>query len=67
MTENEAMLIVAEQVAKEQGYIEVSKNAHNALRDRFWGNRAVAAMAGKPVVINNLQVHPPDVRGGQGR
>lgn len=51
MTENQAMLIVAEQVAKEQGYIEVSKNTLNALRDRFWGNRAVAAMAGKPVVI----------------
>ena len=55
MTENEAMLIVAEQVAKEQGYIEVSKNAHNALRDRFWGNRAVAAMAGKPVVITTCK------------
>lgn len=49
------MLIVAEQVAKEQGYIEVSKNAHNALRDRFWGNRAVAAMAGKPVVITTCK------------
>ena len=49
------MLIVAEQVAKEQGYIEVSKNALNALRDRFWGNRAVAAMAGKPVVITTCK------------
>lgn len=49
------MLIVAEQVAKELGYIEVSKNAHNALRDRFWGNRAVAAMAGKPVVITTCK------------
>lgn len=55
MTENQAMLIVAEQVAKEQGYIEVSKNTLNALRDRFWGNRAVAAMAGKPVVITTCK------------
>lgn len=52
---NQAMLIVAEQVAKELGYIEVSKNAHNALRDRFWGNRAVAVMAGKPVVITTCK------------
>ena len=49
------MLVVAEQTAKELGYIEVSKNAHNALRDRFWGNRAVAAMAGKPVVITTCK------------
>lgn len=55
MTENQAMLIVAEQVAKEQGYIEVSKNTLNALRDRFWGNRAVDAMAGKPVVITTCK------------
>lgn len=55
MTENQAMLVVAEQTAKELGYIEVSKNAHNALRDRFWGNRAVAAMAGKPVVITTCK------------
>lgn len=55
MTENQAMLIVAEQVVKEQGYIEVSKNTLNALRDRFWGNRAVAAMAGKPVVITTCK------------
>lgn len=49
------MLVVAEQTAKKLGYIEVSKNAHNALRDRFWGNRAVAAMAGKPVVITTCK------------
>lgn len=49
------MLIVAEQVAKEHGYIEVSKNAHNALQDRFWGNRAVAVMAGNPVVITTCK------------
>lgn len=55
MTENQAMLVVAEQTAKKLGYIEVSKNSHNALRDRFWGNRAVAAMAGKPVVITTCK------------
>ena len=49
------MLVVAEQTAKKLGYIEVSKNSHNALRDRFWGNRAVAAMAGKPVVITTCK------------
>ena len=55
MTENQAMLVVAEQTAKKLGYIEVSKNSHNALRDRFWGNRAVAATAGKPVVITTCK------------
>lgn len=60
---NQAMLIVAEQVAKELGYIEVSKNAHNALRDRFWGNRAVAAMAGKPVVITTCKYILPIFEG----
>lgn len=57
------MLIVAEQVAKELGYIEVSKNAHNALRDRFWGNRAVAEMAGKPVVITTCKYILPIFEG----
>lgn len=42
------MLVVAEQTAKKLGYIEVSKNSHNALRDRFWGNRAVAARLASP-------------------
>lgn len=60
---NQAMLIVAEQVAKELGYIEVSKNAHNALRDRFWGNRAVAEMAGKPVVITTCKYILPIFEG----
>ena len=63
MTENQAMLVVAEQTAKELGYIEVSKNAHNALRDRFWGNRAVAAMAGKPVVITTCKYILPIFEG----
>lgn len=55
MDVNQAMLTVAEQTAKELGYIEVSKHTVNALRDRFWGNRAVAAIAGKPVVINTCK------------
>lgn len=55
MTENQAMLIVAEQVAKEQGYIEVSKNDLNALQDRFWGNRAIGAVTNKPVVITTCK------------
>lgn len=57
------MLVVAEQTAKKLGYIEVSKNAHNALRDRFWGNRAVAAMAGKPVVITTCKYILPIFEG----
>lgn len=63
MTENQAMLVVAEQTAKKLGYIEVSKNSHNALRDRFWGNRAVAAMAGKPVVITTCKYILPIFEG----
>lgn len=51
MTENQAMLAVAEQVAREQGYIEVSRHTMNALRDKFWGNRALAAISQKPVEI----------------
>lgn len=57
------MLVVAEQTAKKLGYIEVSKNSHNALRDRFWGNRAVAAMAGKPVVITTCKYILPIFEG----
>lgn len=40
---NEAMLIVAEEVAHELGYIEVGKEVINGLQDDFWGNRAIAA------------------------
>lgn len=67
MTENQAMLIVAEQVAKEQGYIEVSKNTLNALRDRFWGQQGGGCNGWQARSDNNLQVHPPDARGGQGQ
>ena len=51
MTENQAMLIVAEQVAKENGYIEVSKHIIDASRDWFWGNKVLSVMAGKPLMI----------------
>lgn len=40
---NEAMLIVAEEVARELDYIEVSKNVIKGFQDDFWGNRAIAA------------------------
>lgn len=63
MTENQAMLVVSEQTAKKLGYIEVSKNAHNALRDSFWGNRAAAAMAGKPIVITTCKYILPIFEG----
>lgn len=43
MEVNEAMLIVAEEVARELGYIEVSKNVIKGFQDDFWGNRAIAA------------------------
>lgn len=43
MEVNEAMLIVAEEVARELGYIEVSREVINGLQDNFWGNRAMAA------------------------
>lgn len=43
MEVNEALLIVAEEVARELGYIEVSKHVINGFQDNFWGNRAIAA------------------------
>ena len=51
MTENQAMLIVAEQVAHENGYIEVSKHIIDARRDWFWGNRAAAQLSGKTIQV----------------
>lgn len=45
------MLIVAEQVAKENSYIEVSKHIVDASRDWFWGNKAMAKMSKSPVQI----------------
>lgn len=45
MEVNQAMLIVAEQTAKEHGYIEVSNHIIDAKRDWFWGNQVLAAKA----------------------
>lgn len=43
MEVNEAMLIVAEEVARELGYIEVGKEVIEGKNSWFWGNRAMAA------------------------
>lgn len=54
MEVNEAMLIVAEEVAKELGYIEVHKNVINGERDSFWGNKFIAAQSYPiPVVVKS--------------
>lgn len=51
MEVNEAMLIVAEEVAHELGYIEVGKEVINGLQDNFWGNRVIAAKCYPQLVI----------------
>lgn len=51
MEVNEAMLIVAEEVARELGYIEVGKEVINGLQDNFWGNRVIAAKCYPKLVI----------------
>lgn len=43
MTVNEAMLIVAEEVANKLGYIDTGKTVITGKRDWFWGNRVAAA------------------------
>ena len=46
MTVNEAMIKVAEEVAREYGYICVHEPyKHYAMRDKFWGNIAAAVEA----------------------
>lgn len=49
------MLIVAEQVAKEQGYIEVSKHVIDASRSSFWGNVALSATSKTPVLVSSCK------------
>lgn len=49
--ENQAMLIVAEQTAKELGYIETSKHTINALRDSFWGNIKKGIESDRPLEV----------------
>lgn len=66
MTENEAMLIVAEQVAKEHGYIEVDRQINDGYHDSFWGNKveAVKAMvAGKPLSVETCMYILPIFEG----
>lgn len=56
MTVNEAMLIVANKLATEWGYIEDSTFNINAIKDSFWGNQAIGLQAyyeRKPEVIVN--------------
>lgn len=43
MEVNEAMLIVAEEVAHELGYIEAGKEVLEGKKSWFWGNREIAA------------------------
>lgn len=60
MDANTAMLIVAEQVAREHGYIEVGKRTINALRDWFWGNRVAGLKQfPEPLVIQSVKYIQP--------
>ena len=43
MEVNEAMLIVAEEVARELCYIDAGKEVIEGKKDWFWGNQAIAA------------------------
>lgn len=56
METNQAMLSVAEQAAKDFGFIEVSKHRIDALKDTFWGNNVIGAKAfmkgEKPVFVD---------------
>lgn len=56
MDSNQAMLIVAEQAAKDFGYIEVSKHRIDAVKDSFWGNNVIGAKAmlkgENPVIVD---------------
>lgn len=56
MDANQAMLIVAEQAAKDFGFIEVSKHQIDAERDLFWGNKMIGIESrlknGKPVILD---------------
>ena len=56
MDANQAMLIVAEQAAKDFGFIEVSKHRIDAERDLFWGNKMIGIesrlKSGKPVIVD---------------
>ena len=56
MKANQAMLSVAEQAARDFGYIEVSRHQIDAEKDSFCGNKVIGINAklngGEPVVVN---------------
>lgn len=45
MDANQAMIKVAELIANQYGYIEVSKHSINAIQDKFWGNQYLGSKA----------------------
>lgn len=49
------MLIVAEQVAKEYGYIEVGKSIINARNDSFWANRFLGVTSSEPIYVSTCK------------
>lgn len=64
MTANEAMLIVAERIAKQYGYIESTRANINAIHDDFWGNRYMgikASIEGKEIKFKNCQYVLPQL------
>lgn len=63
MEVNEAMLIVAEEVAQELGYIEVRKNIIHGERDSFWGNQYLAKSRSTPLVVKSCMYILPQWEG----
>lgn len=66
MTVNDAMLVVAQNIAQKYGYIEVEAPAtHNALNDKSWGNVAIgmaARQSGGEVNIKTCRYIIPTLR-----
>lgn len=52
MTVNEAMLQVAKDFAKNNGYIEVSNHVIDAKTDSFWGNKVLGYESKTPILVN---------------
>ena len=58
MDANQAMLLVAEQTAREYGYIEVGKRTIDAMKDNFWGNNYLgvkAMMEGYSITVESCK------------
>lgn len=58
MDANQAMLLVAENTAKEYGYIEVGKRTIDAMKDNFWGNNYLgvkAMMEGYSITVESCK------------